>query len=87
MPLVIALAVTVALVLLPAAGSGYQIDIARQALYAACLTATWSLLAGVAGQFSFGHVAIAGIAAYAGAIWGRELAGTPFGDAWVATAV
>lgn len=86
MPAILVLAAVGGLALVPAAGSGYQIDIARQALYAACLTATWSLLAGVAGQFSFGHVAIAGIAAYAGAIWGRELAGTPFGDAWVATA-
>lgn len=86
MPAILVLAAVAGLALVPAAGSGYQIDVARQALYAACLTATWSLLAGVAGQFSFGHVAIAGIAAYAGAIWGRELAGTPFGDAWVATA-
>jgi branched-chain amino acid transport system permease protein len=87
MPAMLALPVLLGLALVPAAGSGYQVDIARQALYAACLTATWSLLAGVAGQFSFGHVAIAGIAAYVGAIWGRELAGTPFGDAWIATAV
>ena len=87
MPVTLVLAVLAGFALVPAAASGYQLDIARQALYAACLTATWSLLAGVAGQFSFGHVAIAGIAAYAGAIWGRDLAGTPFGDAWVATVV
>ncbi len=85
LPAILALAAVAGLVLVPAAASGYQVDIARQALYAACLTATWSLLAGVAGQFSFGHVAIAGIAAYVGAIWGRDLAGTPFGDAWIAT--
>src|SRR5262249_23954033 len=30
-------------------GSGYQLDVARRALYAACLTGIWSLLAGVAG--------------------------------------
>jgi len=88
MPAILVLAALVGLALVPAvAPSGYQVDIARQALYAACLAATWSLLAGVAGQFSFGHVAIAGVAAYAGVIWGRELAGTPFGDAWVATVV
>lgn len=70
-----------------ATGPGYEVDLARQALYAACLTATWALLAGIAGQFSFGHVAIAGIAAYVGAIWGRQLAATPLGDAWVATVI
>jgi len=87
-PAILVLGILLGLALVPAlAESGYQVDIARQALYAACLTATWSLLAGVAGQFSFGHVAIAGVAAYVGAIWGRELAGTPFGDPWIATAV
>ena len=53
--------------------SEYQLDIARMALYSACLTITWSLLAGVAGQFSFAHVALAGIAAYSGALWGRAI--------------
>lgn len=86
--LILVLPAALVLTLVPTlAGSAYQVDIARQALYAACLTATWSLLAGVAGQFSFGHVAIAGIAAYVGAIWGRELAGTPFGGPWIATLV
>jgi ABC-type branched-subunit amino acid transport system ATPase component/ABC-type branched-subunit amino acid transport system permease subunit len=67
-------------------GSGYQLDVARRALYAACLTGIWSLLAGVAGQFSFGHVAIAGIAGYAGAVWGRQVsAQVPvLGTIWVA---
>jgi ABC-type branched-subunit amino acid transport system ATPase component/ABC-type branched-subunit amino acid transport system permease subunit len=70
-------------------GSGYQLDVARRALYAACLTGIWSLLAGVAGQFSFGHVAIAGIAGYAGAVWGRQVSGqTPvLGTIWVAILV
>jgi branched-chain amino acid transport system permease protein len=70
-------------------GSGYQLDVARRALYAACLTGVWSLLAGVGGQFSFGHVAIAGIAGYAGAIWGRSVsAHTPvLGAIWTAIAV
>jgi branched-chain amino acid transport system permease protein len=70
-------------------GSGYQLDVARRALYAACLTGIWSLLAGVAGQFSFGHVAIAGIAAYAGAVWGRQVSGhvPVLGTLWVAILV
>lgn len=53
--------------------SSYQLDVSRLALYQAGLVATWSLLAGVAGQFSFAHVAIAGLAGYAGAIWTREM--------------
>ena len=57
-------------------GSEYKLDVARLALYSACLT-IWSLLAGVAGQFSFGHVAIAGIAGYAGALWGRQFPQIP----------
>ena len=70
-------------------GSGYKLDVARRALYAACLTGIWSLLAGVAGQFSFGHVAIAGIAGYAGAVWGRHVsAQVPvLGTIWVAILV
>jgi branched-chain amino acid transport system ATP-binding protein/branched-chain amino acid transport system permease protein len=70
-------------------GSGYQLDVARRALYAACLTGIWSLLAGVAGQFSFGHVAIAGIAGYAGAVWGRQVSGQipVLGSMWMAILV
>jgi ABC-type branched-subunit amino acid transport system ATPase component/ABC-type branched-subunit amino acid transport system permease subunit len=69
-------------------GSGYQLDVARRALYAACLTGIWSLLAGVAGQFSFGHVAIAGIAGYAGAVWGRQVSAQipALGGIWAAIA-
>lgn len=55
--------------------SGYRLDVARQALYVAILAATWSLLAGVAGQFSFAHVAIAGLGGYASAIWVRDASG------------
>ena len=69
--------------------SGYQFDLARLALYVACLTATWSLLAGVSGQFSFAHVALAGMAAYSGAIVGRDLAGSVpgLGNVWLSVLV
>ena len=69
--------------------SEYQLDIARMALYSACLTVTWSLLAGVAGQFSFAHIALAGIAAYSGALWGRAIpAAIPvLGSVWFSIAV
>ena len=53
--------------------SDYRLSMARQAFYMAGLAATWSLLAGIAGQFSFAHVAIAGLAGYSGAIWGKML--------------
>lgn len=56
--------------------SGYRLDVAMLALYLAILSSTWSLLAGVAGQFSFAHAAIAGLAGYSGAIWSRQLFGT-----------
>ncbi len=66
----------------------YSLSIGTLALYMACLTATWSLLAGVSGQFSFAHVAIAGLAAYSGAIWGRELAHQPMlGSLWMSLVV
>lgn len=81
--------VLVALVLAPGRvlGSGYQLDIARLALYSAALAATWSLLAGIAGQFSFAHVAIAGIAAYSGAIWSREVTDPILGSVWAGIVV
>jgi branched-chain amino acid transport system permease protein len=64
----------VLLLLLPAAGLGeYRLYIARLALFGGAMAATWSLLAGVAGQFSFAHVAIGGIAAYSSAIWCRDI--------------
>lgn len=55
--------------------NAFQLDQARLALYFAILACTWSLLAGVAGQFSFAHVALGGLAGYAGAIWSRDLDG------------
>lgn len=66
--------------------SGYRLEVARLTLYMAILAATWSLLAGVAGQFSFAHVAIAGLAAYTSAIWVRDVAGA-FGSVYVGIVV
>ena len=88
MPLVV---LAILLVLVPQLWitSEYQLDIARMALYSACLTITWSLLAGVAGQFSFAHIALAGIAAYSGALWGRAIpAAIPIlGSVWFSIAL
>jgi hypothetical protein len=56
------------------------------ALYAACLV--WSLLAGVAEQFSFGHVAIAGIAIMPGQSGRQVSAQIPvLGAIWMAILV
>src|SRR5690606_40561413 len=51
--------------------SSYRLSVGHLACYMAILAATWSLLAGVAGQFSFAHVALAGLAGYGGAFWGN----------------
>lgn len=74
----ITIAVFVGLVLLAPfffVTTGYRLDISRLAIYIAILAATWALLAGVAGQFSFAHVAIAGLGSYASAIWVRDVSG------------
>jgi branched-chain amino acid transport system ATP-binding protein len=67
----------------------YYLTIVRIALYQAILTATYSLLAGISGQFSFAHVTIAGIAGYAGVIWVNQFAnGSPLlGSVWASIAV
>ena len=66
-----------AAVLAPSSGlfpTDAQLDLARQALYIAALAATWSFIAGVAGQMTFAHLTVAGIAAYVAAIWGTNVA-------------
>lgn len=62
--------------------TGYALDIARLALYMAVLAASWSFLSGIAGQFSFAHVAIAGLGGYAGAIWSARLADAGWIAGW-----
>ncbi|MEJ2292082.1 MAG: hypothetical protein P8Y05_10260, partial [Deinococcales bacterium] len=39
--------------------TSFRLGVARTAFSMAGLVATWSLLAGIAGQFSFAHVALA----------------------------
>ena len=73
--ILLALVVLVALAPFLVLTSGYRLDIFRNAMYFAILAATWSLLAGISGQFSFAHVAIAGLAGYASAIWAQRVAG------------
>lgn len=55
----------------------YWLFIAIQAFFYAMLASSWALLAGYAGQFSFGHIAFMAIAAYASGILGRDLGWSP----------
>lgn len=57
--------------------SPYQMAIVAGAFFYALLASSWSLLAGIAGQFSFAHMAFVGIGAYTAGLLGRELATTP----------
>jgi branched-chain amino acid transport system permease protein len=57
--------------------SPYQMAIVAGAFFYAILASSWSLLAGIAGQFSFAHMAFVGIGAYTAGLLGRELATTP----------
>jgi branched-chain amino acid transport system permease protein len=47
------------------------------AFFYAILASSWALLAGIAGQFSFAHMALTGIGAYTAGILGRDLGATP----------
>lgn len=57
--------------------SPYQMAILTGAFFYAILASSWSLLAGIAGQFSFAHMAFVGIGAYTAGLMGRELGTTP----------
>jgi branched-chain amino acid transport system permease protein len=51
------------------------------------LASSWALLAGYAGQFSFGHIAFMAIAAYASGILGRDLGWSPLSGIIAGTVV
>jgi branched-chain amino acid transport system permease protein len=55
----------------------YQMGIVTGAFFYAILASSWALLAGIAGQFSFAHMALAGIGAYSAGLLGRDLGTTP----------
>jgi branched-chain amino acid transport system permease protein len=57
--------------------SPYWMGIVTGAFFYAIMASSWSLLAGIAGQFSFAHVAFAGIGAYTAGLLGRDLGATP----------
>lgn len=56
--------------------SPYLMHIAISAFFYAILASSWSLLAGYAGQFSFGHMAFMAIGAYTAALFGYYIAFT-----------
>ena len=55
----------------------YQMGVVTGAFFYAILASSWALLAGVAGQFSFAHMALAGIGAYTAGLMGRDLGTSP----------
>lgn len=65
--------------LLPLAlgGQPYYLEVMASAFFYAVLTSSWSFLAGLAGQFSFGHMAFAGLGAYTSGLLCRYLGVSP----------
>ena len=79
LPLILAVGLVILSVALPTLlkGQQYWLFIAIQAYFYAMLASSWALLAGYAGQFSFGHIAFMAIAAYTSGILGRDLGWSP----------
>lgn len=75
----IATGVVIALLLVtpPFLKSNYWLSVATGGFFYAILAASWALLAGLAGQFSFAHMALTGIGAYTAAFLGRDLGASP----------
>jgi branched-chain amino acid transport system permease protein len=57
--------------------SPYQMTVITGAFFYAVLASSWALLAGIAGQFSFAHMAFVGIGAYTAGMMGSYLGATP----------
>lgn len=55
----------------------YQMSVVTGAFFYAILASSWALLAGIAGQFSFAHMALMAIGAYTSGFLGRDLGATP----------
>lgn len=58
-------------------GDAYRISVASDAFFYAVLASSWALLAGISGQFSFAHMALMGIGAYASGLLGRDMGMSP----------
>lgn len=70
--------------ILPALAGPYWIHVGTLAWYYALLAASWAMLAGSAGQFSFAHMAFAALGGYGSALL-VQLAGLPLGVATLAS--
>jgi branched-chain amino acid transport system permease protein len=73
-PWVLGIGATVLLILAPylgLQGNPYLMHLAIVGFWYAILASSWSLLAGYAGQFSFGHMAFMAIGAYTSGLYGR----------------
>jgi branched-chain amino acid transport system permease protein len=57
--------------------NAYRMSIVSGAFFYAIMASSWVLLAGISGQFSFAHMAMMGIGAYASGLLGREMAMPP----------
>lgn len=57
--------------------SDYRLAVITNGFFYAILAASWALLAGLAGQFSFAHMALVGVGAYTAAFLGRDLGSSP----------
>jgi branched-chain amino acid transport system permease protein len=55
----------------------YWMGVVTGAFFYAILASSWALLAGVAGQFSFAHMALTGLGAYTAGLLGRDLGTSP----------
>src|SRR5512143_1879083 len=66
-------------------GFPYQMTIVTGAFFYAILAASWSLLAGTAGQFSFAHMALMAIGAYTSGLLGRDLGTSPLAGIFIGT--
>jgi branched-chain amino acid transport system permease protein len=55
----------------------YQMQVVTGAFFYAILASSWALLAGIAGQFSFAHMALTGLGAYTAGLLGRDLGTSP----------
>jgi branched-chain amino acid transport system permease protein len=68
-------------------GQQYWLFVALQSFFWAMMAASWALLAGYAGQFSFGHIAFMAIASYTSGILGQRLGWSPVSGIIVGTLV
>jgi len=77
-------ALLVGALIMPALAGPYWVHVGTLAWYYALLAASWALLAGSAGQFSFAHMAFAALGGYGSALL-VQLAGLPMAAATLAS--